>query len=109
LLARLLVARGEKDEAQQQLEIFRNVKKADEHVDFALNSLNFGGNVQQGVDELLRALEIYPDHERALFFLGRVLLQIGRADLGTQYLKRCEELRPEAATLVNALLEKVGK
>lgn len=109
LLSRIFVARGEKDEAQQQLGVFRKIKKADEHVDFALNSLNFGGNVQQGVDELLRALEIYPDHERALFFLGRVLLQVGRADLGTQYLKRCVELRPEASTLVNGLLEKVGK
>lgn len=109
LLSRVLVARGEKSEAQQQLEIFRKVKKADEHVDFALNSLNFGGNVRQGVDELLRALEIYPDHERALFFLGRVLLQVGRADLGTQYLKRCVELRPEASELVSSLMEKVGK
>jgi tetratricopeptide (TPR) repeat protein len=108
LLSRILVAKGEKSEAQHQVEIFRKLKKAEQHVDFALNSLNFGGNVQQGVDELIRALEIYPDHDRAMFFLGRVLLSVGRVDMGVKLLERCVELRPEASALVEPLLEKVG-
>lgn len=107
LLSRVLLARGESDDARRELETFNRIKKADEHVEFAFNSLHFGGNVQQGITSLLRALEYYPEHDRALFFLGRVLLQVGQVEDGVRYLRRCVEIRPEASELVNELLEKV--
>lgn len=104
LLAKSLMARGKTDEAKRELAVFDKIVKADEHVEFALNSLYFGGDVQQAVTSLFRALEYYPDHDRALFFIGRLLVQVGRVEQGSQYLRRCLELRPAVSDLVDPLL-----
>jgi tetratricopeptide (TPR) repeat protein len=109
LLSKILSAQGKIDEARHELVVFNDIKKADEHVEFALNSLQFGGRVQQAVTSLLRAIDYFPNHDRALFFLGRLLLQVGQVEQGSQYLERCVEIRPEAAELVNPLLEKHAK
>jgi len=107
LLARTLMSQGRSEEAGAELALFGKTKQAEEQVRLAFNLNRFAGNKEQAQVELRKALAAYPDHPRALYFLGRELLEDGRESEAAELLKRCLTLRPEARPLVEPLLRRI--
>lgn len=107
LLARALVDKKRSDEARLELDEFSKAKRAEERVRLALNLSRSAGNHEQAQVELRGALEVYPDHPRALYFLGLELLRDGRGEEAAELLERCLALRPEARPLVAPLLRRI--
>jgi tetratricopeptide (TPR) repeat protein len=102
LLARSLLKRGMKEEGRNQLAIFERAKRAQEHLREGLD-FSQAGNHERAVAEYRRALEAYPDHPRALYFLARELVSRSRIDEAQELLWRLLEIEPNAAPLVEAL------
>jgi predicted Zn-dependent protease len=102
LLARTLLEGGRREEGRKELEAFDRAKRAHEHLELALN-FRSAGNLERGLAELRRALEAYPDHPRALYFLARELLSRGDDAEAATLLERLVAAEPEAAPLARSL------
>jgi len=102
LLARSLLKRGMKEEGRNELAIFDRSKRAHEHLQQGLN-FSHAGNHERAVAEYRLALEAYPDHPRALFFLARELVARGFGEESQSLLTRLVEVEPGAEPLVVSL------
>lgn len=102
LLARSLQRRGRAQEAAEEFRRFDALKKAEAHLAPGLD-LSRLGRREDAIGELRRAVEIYPEHARALFFLGRELLRAGRREEAQSFFDRVLALRPDAASEVARL------
>jgi cytochrome c-type biogenesis protein CcmH/NrfG len=102
LLARSLLKRGEKEEGRIELARFERAKRAQEHLKQGVDFIQ-AGDPERGAAEYRLALEAYPDHPRALYFLARELTRRGDRDAAQPLLARLVELEPGAAPLVEAL------
>jgi tetratricopeptide (TPR) repeat protein len=103
LLARSLLGRGQKEAADDELALFDRIKRADQHIALGVDLSRIEGRSQAAIAELRRAVEICPQHSRALFLIGRELLRAGKTDEAAPFLDRAVSLRPALASEVDRL------
>lgn len=102
LLARSLLKRGKREEGRRELEIFDRAKRAHEHLQQALN-FGHAGNRERALFEMRQALEAYPDHSRALYFLARELISGGEHAEAEPLLERLVAVEPKATAIARSL------
>jgi tetratricopeptide (TPR) repeat protein len=104
LLARSLSRLGRAEEAEKELARFDSVKRAEAHIAQGLD-LSRLGRREEAIAELKLALDVHPEHARALFQMGRELLRVGRRNEAIPFLERALAIRPDARAEVDRLLD----
>jgi len=84
---------GNREEAQRELSLFKQINDAREHDQTAILSLQRGGE-QRAREELQEALRIYPADSVAHRQLARLSLKEGDSKAAARHLERAIEARP---------------
>jgi tetratricopeptide (TPR) repeat protein len=107
LLARALLSRGRKEEADAELLRFRAIKRAEEHLASGRELARVPGRRREAIVELRLAAEACPDHARALFLLGKELALDGERGEARAALERALILRPAARPEIEKILREI--